>query len=111
MRFLPTVSNYQEKIDLKACFSFGNYSNLQDLCDSTVKHTVVNALGACFSNLAILEAEGGSAASGHSYTLNDESRFLIDLGSFVQAGEIKPITGVSYGPGTSCGGLGFRFAN
>ena len=60
-------------MDLLACFSFESYANLQDLCDKSVKHTVNNALGACYTNLAIQETEQSTTAIIQRYTLNDES--------------------------------------
>ena len=48
-------TNYIKNFKLTMCFSYGEYENLQDLCDNENYLSVINALGVCFENFAVLE--------------------------------------------------------
>ena len=46
--------NLQDSFELIVCYSYGSYTNLQNLCDYDVKHKVKNAQGGCFSDLKVI---------------------------------------------------------
>ena len=48
-------TNYIKNFKLTMCFSYGEYENLEDLCDNENYLSVINALGVCFENFAVLE--------------------------------------------------------
>ena len=39
-----------ESFHIAFCYSYGDYSNLADLCDYENTHSVVNSLGICFGS-------------------------------------------------------------
>ena len=38
---------------IKVCYNYGSYANLQDLCDESVQHSVINAIGECFGDFEV----------------------------------------------------------
>ena len=47
------ISNL-EAFEVIVCWSYGNYSNLANLCNESTRHTVVNALGYCLTEFEVL---------------------------------------------------------
>ena len=47
-------SRLEDSIEIYACFTYSQYSNLTDMCDTQTVHTVVNVKGSCFSGLESL---------------------------------------------------------
>ena len=39
------IDSYQVVV----CYNYGEYANIQDLCDEDEPHTIINALGECFT--------------------------------------------------------------
>ena len=49
-----TVNNcITETLQILICYSYGSYTNLQDLCDQSTPHTIINALGECISGFEL----------------------------------------------------------
>ena len=48
------MTNLEDSFELIVCYSYGSYTNLQNLCDTDVKHKVKNAHGKCFSDLKVI---------------------------------------------------------
>ena len=45
--FERTETSITESFELLLCFRYGSYTKLQELCDETVRHKFINALGTC----------------------------------------------------------------
>ena len=51
---LEAVStNAYDAFSIKVCYNYGSYANLQDLCDESVQHSVINAIGECFGDFEV----------------------------------------------------------
>ena len=48
--FERTGSNLLESFQIKVCYNFGQYQNLQQICEPDIKFDVINALGECYVN-------------------------------------------------------------
>ena len=47
MTFAASPTNAYSTLQIVACFSYGNYAKLQNLCDYDNAHTLTNAKGIC----------------------------------------------------------------
>jgi hypothetical protein len=47
------ISNLKT-FEVIVCWSYGTYSNLQNLCNELTSHSVINALGYCLSEFEVI---------------------------------------------------------
>ena len=81
------------------CYSYGEYANLQDLCDETVTHTVSNALGQCFTEFTI-STDPSLFEETREYLLDAEPTEVIQLTDVVNLAINSTLE--------NCGSIGYR---
>lgn len=89
---------------LIACYSYGVYENLQDLCDTDEKHSVINTLGQCFTEFeAVVDASLATQYEQQLWTIQigqeASADSIFELSSFIKVH--------LYGA-LACGSIGFR---
>ena len=53
VQFDKKESGLLDTFDVVICYSYGDWGNLESLCDETVTHPVINARGLCFDEFNV----------------------------------------------------------
>ena len=94
-----------DTLQLILCYSYGDYANLQNLCDQSQPHAVINSLGVCFTEFEVsLDSAQVIAIEKHDFVqrLSDDEKEIFDLASFIQ---------LQSDPTHDCGTLGFKLTD
>ena len=76
-----------ETFEVIVCWSYGNYSNLANLCNDSTRHSVVNALGSCLTEFEVV-VQGAKELQEKvwAYKLNEPpaTKTVLELNPIVQ---------------------------
>ena len=106
VQFDKKETNLLDTFDVVICYSYGDWGNLAHLCDKTVLHPVINALGLCFTEFSIqLDSIIVNTLESEAIvqTIGNESSSIVDLAQ---------IASISYdSPNLQCGDLTYVLAD
>ena len=96
-----------ETFQLIVCYSYGDYNNLANLCDESEVHTVVEALGSCFTPEVFFDQDKVDQLTAKTVEiiLNSESEENEDIVN------LNDLISLSFSDPTVCGQVGFKLSN